>query len=216
MKKLTIYQPNRPADADKMLLREVDGWVHHVAAPERKKKVHTTELARPIGLASRYAAIKAIAGRYGPDLAGLFAVPERRLTPRAPYQSAPLSYLNAWGRSWSLWCEVNRLEWAEFSGPDAPDARSGILEFWFRNVVPGTTALVSLYLTVGVTGPGVKGTFEVRSSDAWPRQFLVTGFSDHIADIIVRPAMAYATLVRLEPGPGVGYLAFRRAEYRTL
>ncbi len=83
-------------------------------------------------------------------------------------------------------------------------------------MVPGTTALVSLDLTVGVAGPGVRGTFEVRSSDAWPRQFPATGFHDHIADIIVRPSTAYATLVRLEPGQGIGYLAFRRAEYRTL
>ncbi|MBE7503635.1 MAG: hypothetical protein HS113_25765 [Verrucomicrobiales bacterium] len=213
MKKPTTSQLSRPADADKMLWREVDGWVHHVAALERKARVHTTELDRPIELASRYAAIKDIAVAIRASSLGIFALPERRLTPRAPYQAAPLSYLNAWGRSWSLWCEANRLEWAEFG---AADARSGILEFWFRNVVPGTTALVSLYLTVGVTGPGVKGTFEVRSSAAWPRQFQATGFNDHIADIVVRPSDAYAVLVRLEPGQGVGYLAFRRAEYRPL
>jgi hypothetical protein len=98
----------------------------------------------------------------------------------------------------------------------SPDPRNGPLEFWFRNVVVGTAALVTLELTVGSMGPGVTGTYEVRSSDAAPRQFPATGFKDHTVDLIARPSLAYAVLVTLNPGAGIGYLAFRRVEYLTL
>ena len=212
MKETNTHQSTR-ADSDKMLLREVDGWVHHAADLDRRSKVRTVELKRPIGLAPRFAAVKDFVGAVSHFSPGLLAIAERLLTPRAPYQPAPLSYLNAWGRSWSLWAEANRLEWAEFG---SPGGRSGPLEFWFRNVTPGSMALVTIDLTVGVTGPGVNGSFELRSSAAAPRQFPVTGFQKHIVDVVVRPSEPFAVLVTLNPGPGIGYLAFERAEYQTL
>jgi len=50
MKETNTYQSTR-ADSDKMLLREVYGWVHHAADLDRRSKVRTVELKRPIGLA---------------------------------------------------------------------------------------------------------------------------------------------------------------------
>lgn len=142
----------------------------------------------------------------------LLGIAERRLSPRAPVQSAPLSYLNAMGRSWSLWGEADRLEWSE----SAPDRRYGGIEFWFRSVTVGTTAIVTIGVTAGTTGQGVTGIVRVRSSNAAPRDFPVTGFQDHTLDLIVRPDNAFAVLVVLEPQQGIGYLSFREVTYRTL
>src|SRR5438105_8013170 len=107
------------------LLREEDKrWVHHVADLDRGERVLTVVSERPTlrrARLDRIADLDSTIMRSGIE----FQLFERRLTPRAPYQATPLSYLNAMGRSWSLWGSEDRLEWYEF----APDRRYGGIEF---------------------------------------------------------------------------------------
>jgi len=207
------HSTERP-DHPEMLVREVEGWTHHATDMDGNLDVSTIDLDRPIGPVNRLSALTDFLASPIELSPGVFAVAERRLSPQRPYQAAPLSFLNAYGRSWTVLGGLDRLEWAEFG---ERDARSGPMEFWFRNVIPATTALVTIELTAASTGPGVTGTFEVRSSAAAPRQFPVSGFRDHTVDLIVHPDNAFAVLVTLEPAAtSVGYLAFREITYQTL
>jgi hypothetical protein len=214
-------QPHRPQQPHEIreerrrlqakLLREEDKqWVHHVADLERGDRVLTVVGDRPLTTLARFDRVTDLVSvKLRRGSLGLY---ERRLTPRAPYEQSPLSYLNAMGRSWSLWAEDDRLEWSE----DQLDRRYGGMEFWFRNVTAGSTALVTLEVTAAATAPGVTGQLEVRSSDASPRLFPVTGFADHTLDLIVRPSMDFGTLVTIEVKDGVGYFAFREITYSTV
>src|SRR5215831_17232456 len=196
---------------DILRLQREKSWVLHSADLRREGKVVSETRDRPVTVRDRK--------RLLTDLgdfrirAWLLDTPERRLTPRRPYEASPLSYLNAIGSSWSLWAEGDRLEWAELG---APDPRYGGMEFWFRNVVPNSLAIVTITTDVGTTGAGVTGNIEVRSSDASPRVFPVTGFATHIFDLLVRPDDAWATLVTVEVKGGVGYFGFTSIEYQTL
>jgi hypothetical protein len=184
-----LDQTDRP---NEYILREVDGWAYHATVlGEESGEVRTLNLDRPVALEKRIELVKDLSQSLGVLPPIVFTLFERYLSPREPYQSSPLSYLNAYGRSWSLWAENDRLEWAEFG---APDGRSGPLEFWFRNVVAGSTALVSISVTAGTTGAGVTGTFEVRSSAAAPNTISVTGFRDNLVDVVVRPDNPFGSL----------------------
>ena len=139
-----------------------------------------------------------------------FQLPERTLTPRAPYQASPLSYLNAASSSWSLYAETDRLEWAEFSNPDP---RYGGIDFWFRDVTVGTQALVTIDISASGTG---SADISVRSSDAAPRLFPIGANADITLDLVVEPVGTFGVLVTMEAGDGLTYLAFRKATYTTL
>jgi hypothetical protein len=201
--------------AEVRLRRKVEGWVHHVAELDRDTDVVSTEYEQPVTLHDRIGIIAGLVPGLGADTPppSLLAA-ERRLSPRTTYQSAPLSYLNAIGRSWSLWAESDRLEWYE--NPTPPTGRYGGIDFWFRNVTVGTTSIVTIKVSAGTIGQGVTGTLQVRSSDAAPRNFLVTGFQDHTLDLIVHPGSAFAVLVSLEPKQNISYLSFSEVTYQTL
>jgi hypothetical protein len=121
----------------------------------------------------------------------------RRLSPRTPYQSTPLSTLNAYARSWSLFGEQDELWLNEY--PNTPDRRTGLIEFWFYNVTVGTTAVVTIELQASAS-QGQTGTLQVRSSDASPVELPINNsYQLHTVDLIVRPHGAYAVLVTVEP-----------------
>src|SRR5215475_3501230 len=88
IKKATpIQTSNRPTDTENLRLREVEGWVHHVADLNHDIKVTTGETARPIGLKTRFTALKKFS--IGDGLKpGILAIAERSLTPRHPYLAA--------------------------------------------------------------------------------------------------------------------------------
>ena len=88
-----------------------------------------------------------------------------------------------------------------------------MLNFWFRDVVPDSVAIVSLDVTVSSAGPNVTGSYEVRSSAAPPRQIPVNGYREETVDIVVRPDDPFAVLVTVETGPGLVHFAFRSACY---
>jgi hypothetical protein len=204
-------QEFRDQRLDMLRLQREKSWMLHSADLHRTTDVMNETRERPFTLLERRHLLTDLGDFAFP--AWLFETPERRLTPRHPYESSPLSYLNAMGRSWSLWGEGDRLEWAELGGREP---RYGGMEFWFRNVVPGSLALVTITADVGATGSGVAGSVEVHSSDASPRSFPVSGFATHIFDLIVRPDTAWGALVTLEVKGGVGYLGFSSVEYQTL
>lgn len=190
--------------------REKD-WIHHVADfSSRGGEVTTRKLDRPFLPDDRIEAISVIDASIGKVVLDL---PERRLTPRAPYQGSPLSYLEAFERSWTLTAQTNRLEWADFGDGVT---RHGEIRFWFRNVVAGSKALVTIEVTASSTGQGTTGELEVRSSDAGPRTFPVTGFGDHTLDVLVQPDDSFATLVSLEVKSGIDYLVFKEITYNTI
>jgi hypothetical protein len=56
----------------------------------------------------------------------------------------------------------------------------------------------------------------VRGSDAPPQTFQTTGFGDQTFDLVVRPKLDWATLVRVTAGAGLGYLALQKATYKTV
>jgi hypothetical protein len=196
---------------DMLRLQREQSWVVHSADLRREGAVVSDTSDRPFTVLDRKRRLTDLGDFRFP--AWLFETPERRLTPRKPYETSPLSYLNAMGRSWTLWAEGDRLEWAELG---APDPRYGGMEMWFRNVVPNSVALVTITADVGATGAGVTGSVDVRSSDASPRSFPVAGFATHIFDLVVRPDAPWATLVTLEVKGGVGYFGFRSADFQTL
>jgi hypothetical protein len=210
---MSITEQSRRQDSDRPLRRDPEAWAHHVVDLDAGGEVSTLELDHPIGPEQRLRTLS----HTGIDIArlppGIFTFPERSLTPRAPFWASPMSYLEAFGRSWSLFADVDRLEWAEFG---AADARSGELDAWFLNVVVGSTAVISIDLTVGLTGPGVTGRYEIRSSAGQPAQFPVTGYGDHTTDVVVRPTDAFGVLLTIKPLTGIGYFAFRGISYRTV
>jgi hypothetical protein len=210
-RRLEGAQEFRDQRLDMLRLHREKTWTLHSADLRREGEVASDTSDRPFTVLDRKRVLTDLGDFRLP--AWLFDTPERRLTPRAPYASSPLSYLNAMGRSWSLWAEGDRLEWAELG---APGPRYGGMEFWFRNVTPNSIALVTITADVGATGAGVTGNIEVRSSDAAPRSFPVSGFATHIFDLVVRPDNAWATLVTAQVKSGVGYFGFISVEYQTL
>jgi hypothetical protein len=196
-------------DVEQLRRRPVDGWTHHVVDLDRGSEPRSQRLERPVLMTERIAAVTEVVGDRGRLPVAAAVVAQRNLSPRRPHQAAPLSYLNSFGRSWSLLTEIDRLEWAEFGG----ELRPGVLNFWFRDVVPDSVAIVSLDVTVASAGPNVTGSYEVRSSAAPPRQILVNGFREETVDIVVRPDDPFAVLVTVETGPGLVYFGFRSACY---
>lgn len=192
-----------------MAMEEGRTWVHHVADLQGDSGVRTEVHERPPSSLERTTALADLV-----VLPGLWPLdlPERYLSARAPYESSPLSYLNAAGMSWSVWAEGRKLEWAEFG---ASDQRYGGIEFWFRNVDTSRQVLVTVSAKVGAL-PGATGTVEIRSSEAGPRLFPVTGFASHEFDLVMRPSDPFAALVVLEIKAGVGYFAFSSVSYSEL
>jgi hypothetical protein len=195
-------QAHLDRDADKQ-------WVHQAANLDHGDGVLTATHERPILIPQRMAVVSALATTALLD-ANRFQLPERTLTPRAPYQASPLSYLNAASSSWSLYAETDRLEWAEFSNPDP---RYGGIDFWFRDVTAGTQALITIDISASGTGPA---EISVRSSDAAPRLFPIDAYADITLDLVVEPDNTFGVLVTLEAGDGITYLAVRKATYTTL
>jgi hypothetical protein len=188
------------------LLRGPEKWMHHAADLTRGGDVLSSESDRPISTSDRLGKLGDVIGTGLP--AWVFDLAERTLSPQVPYQQSPLSYLDAGGPTWALWPEVNRLEWADGALP-SPE-----LDFWFRNVTVGTTALVSIYVTAATTGG--TGTLQVRSSAGTTVNFPFTGFTDLTLDVISRPTDPYAVLVSLQPAGGVSYIGFHEVTYTTL
>ncbi|MDF2143810.1 hypothetical protein [Knoellia sp. p5-6-4] len=184
-------------------------WVHHLADLSGDRGVETTASDRPLTDLARQ---RVLADSLGPLLLWPLELPERSLTARHPYESAPLSFVNAVGRSWSVWAEGNRLEWAEDTGADR---RYGGLVFWFRDVEPGREVLVTVSAKVG-TPAGATGSVEVRADSASPRSFPVTGFASHTFDLLLRPSDAFGTRVDLEIRAGVSYFAFSSVRFNRL
>jgi hypothetical protein len=186
------------------------GWVHHVADLDGDDgKVNTLELNRPISAVSRLDRLKPVGGSGMPGSRFLLETFERQLTARRPYQDSPLSYLDAFHTSWSVLGDLDRLEWVDWT------EMHGEIEFWFRNVTVGSTALVTIEVSAAAT-PGLTGNIEVRSSAAGPHIFPVKGYADHTLDLIVRPKKPWAVLVSMEPKEQIGYLSFRSIKYQTL
>jgi hypothetical protein len=162
--------------------------------------VRTAASDRPITALTRQGLL---ADSLGPLLLWPLDLPERSLSPRHPYESAPLSFVNAAGRSWSLWAEGNSLEWTEDPGPDR---RYGGLVFWFRDVEPGREVLVTISAKVA-TPAGTTGSVAITSDSGSPRSFPVTGFASHTFDLLLRPRQTFGTRVDLEIKPSVSYFA---------
>lgn len=211
---MSVTDQPKGGELDKPRVVDPQSWAHHVLDMDGGVDVRTAVARRPFGLTDRARAVKSVVGPRSAMTAEGAAVaqPARQLSARQAYQASPLSYLNAYGRSWSVWGEADRLEWSEFGGEE----RAGALDLWFRDVVAGSVALVSLAVTVGTKGPGVTGSYEVRSSDAPPRTITVTGMRDETVDVIVRPDDPFAVLVTVRPGPGLGYFALGNVCYLPL
>lgn len=195
--------------------RETARWVHHVADLDRDIEVATSEYHRPIPLYRRIETVSAFVSDSVNEgqWPSMLLAPERRLSPRTPYQSAPLSYINTATPNWALFAESDSLDWVARARPASGD---GEVEFWFRNVTVGTTALTTIRAKAASTQQGVTGTMELRSSDATPRSFAITGYADYIFDLIVRPRAAFAVLVIARTGEGVGSFSLREVTYSTL
>jgi hypothetical protein len=189
-------------DADKK-------WVHQATNLHHDTDVQVATYDRPIPVLQRMAVVSGYTTTATLE-PNRFQLPERTLTPRAPYQASPLSYLNAASSSWSLYAEANMLEWAEFSNPDP---RYGGIDFWFRDVTVGTQALVTIEISASGTG---SAEISVRSSDAAPRLFPIDAHADVTLDLVVEPNNTFGVLVTMEAGVGVTYLAFLKATYTTL
>lgn len=200
----------REQQVDRLAAEEDMKWAHHASDLEQDRGVQTRVFDRPMTVLTR---TKVLSDALGLTLFPLLLdLPERYLSARHPYQSSPLSYLNAMGSSWSLWAEGRKLEWAE-SG--AADSRYGGMQFWFRDVEPGRQVLVAVSAVVGAL-PGATGSVEIRSSEAGPRSFPVTGLASHTFDVLLRPSDPFAALVTLEIKAGVGYFAFESIAYNQL
>jgi hypothetical protein len=189
------------------MLQGPEKWMHHAADLAAGGDVLSSESDRPITMSDRLKQLGDVI-KIRPRVP-VFDLAERTLTPQVPYQQSPLSYLDAWGATWALWAELNRLEWLVGAFP-SPE-----LDFWFRNVTVGTTALVSIYVTAAATS-GSGGTLQVSSSAGGPVNFPFKGFTDLTLDVMVQPTDPFSVLVELKPAGGVGYIAFHEVTYTTL
>lgn len=201
------------ADLDRTLLREVDGWTYHVANLDQDAELQLQtfdHLHGPPGLGLRFDALQDVLGESVTEVTiGVFTAPERLLTPRRPYQAAPLSYLNALN-GWHLSGEFDQLQWTG----DPSAAPELHIRFW--NVVPGTTALITLRLTVGTGDPPDSGTILLQDSDGNNRLIPVTGFKALQTDVVVRPQKSFAGVLVHPASSAVKSFGFRSVTYRTL
>lgn len=205
-------QAFRDQRLDILRMHRDKSWVLHSADLHRDAEVTTDTGQRPFTLLDRKHLLADLGDFTVP--AWLFETPERRLTPRRPYQFSPLSYLDAVGVSWSLFAEGDVLEWLELGGGVR---RYGAIEFSCRNVDPNRAALVTITADVNVSsGAGVTATVDVQASDASPRSFPVTGFASHTFDLVVRPQITSSTIVAIVLKPGIGYFGFKSVEYQAL
>jgi hypothetical protein len=197
---------------NKFALREVDGWSYHAAnLSKNSKSVRPLNLDRPIGLAKRLEIMNDLISFTNIPPIVIHNLVERNLTPRQPYQSSPLSFLNAVGDSWSLWPSSNSLEW---SYVDIEHLR--YLEFWFFNPVAENLAIISFNLTTGV-GLNATGTFEVSSSTtANKTEYSVTGYRNGTYDVVIQPSDSSGVLVKVDIGAEVDYFAFHSVTYTTV
>ncbi len=195
------------------LLRGPDKWAHHLADLSPDGKVLSAEHDRPVTTFDRLKGVGDVLGVEPPTT--LFALPQRTLTPRAPYQQSPLSYIHTTGYSWMLNSGEDTLEWLDWFG--LGELRPGALHFNFRFVPVGATGLVSIYVTAS-SRPGVTGNLEVGSTAAAAQTtFPYSGiFVDATLDIIVRRGNDEWVRVWLAPKVGVQHLRFKKATYTAL
>ncbi len=187
-------------------------WVLHSADLHRDTEVRTVTAPRPFTLLARQRMLSDLVDVTVP--AWLFEAPERRLTPRRPYQMSPLSYLDAVGVTWSLGAQNDTLAWLELGGSPR---RYGMIEFTFRNVDPTVPALVTITADVNpYTVVGVSSTIDIQASDAATRSFPMTGFGSHTFDLVVRPHIAASTFVAITLKAGIQYFGFKSVEYQAL
>lgn len=207
------YETMDQRRAEWLVEEENAGWTLHTAdlRGDTDIRTHSVELDRLPALSVRSGALVSLGATL--ERPSVLRLPERYLSPRYPYQGTPMSYLNVYGAGgWSLFAEDDRLEWADFGGPFG----AGVVTAWFRNVTPGSTAVVSLQAYVSVDSPGGSGTLQMYASGAAPRTFPVTGGSNRIFDVVIHPTGSFAAVVQLEVQPGIGYFVFKSIDYRTI
>jgi hypothetical protein len=89
--------PNEPAGREPSIRRQLaelterQGWVHHVVDVDTGE-VLTTPLDRPLAPLSRAERLSRLGHRFDPAPWG----PRYRLSPRSPYQTAPLNWLSVY------------------------------------------------------------------------------------------------------------------------
>jgi hypothetical protein len=166
-------------------------WVLHCADLHRDAEARTVNAPRPFTLLERQHVLSDLVDFTVP--AWRFEVPERRLTPRQPYQLSPLSYLDAAGVTWSLSTQGDTLAWLELGGSPR---RYGSIEFSFRNVDVTFPALVTITADINPSSAvGVSPTIDVQASDAATRSFPIPGSGSHTFDLVVRPQISASTVV---------------------
>lgn len=192
---------------------EPDGWTHHVA-DLRTGQLTTTERPRPFTVAGRATSVQSVLEDVSvADLGAALNLPERVLTPRVPYRSAPVSYLLAYNSGWSLLTDEDELQWVS---EVAADGTSAELDVWFKGVTPGTTAVVTFTLSLATppgTDDGRVDVFAVTAAD--PVQVPISGFREHTIDVVARPTQS-TLIVSLLPAFGIELIQFRQVSYSTL
>lgn len=117
---------------EERLREQPEKWVHHVADLDLAETADALELDRPIGLDARLERVRAL---WDIDLpVSVFSLYERRLTPRYPYQAIPLSYLNTPLGGWTLWGEIDLLQWSHSAAPGRAGSTSGSTTFPSANL----------------------------------------------------------------------------------
>ncbi|KAK3989409.1 hypothetical protein QBC44DRAFT_327701 [Cladorrhinum sp. PSN332] len=206
-------KPDRKGEHDDLALRETDGWAYHATNHiDKPSDVRGIKLARPVGAAKRLEILKGLIRIPGIDFdPGSFFRNQRYLSPRYPYQATPLSYINASGRGWNLWGETNSLQY--FHPGDR--RQRGRLEFYFMDVRANSVGLVTLNVVCS-SEPGTTGSFDVETSASADSRIDVSGYFDHVVDVVVRPGTQTNMLVRVVLGPNVDFFNFKSVTYLTI
>lgn len=198
---------------------DVEGWTHYVAELDRSTEVQTLKSVRPISIGQRASSLsELLRERKFQITANDLLVPLHRLSPRAPYQSAPRAHLTAHMHSWMLSGESDSLSWDATYGPFT--GQSGI-EFWFKDItIPeGRLGLMTLKLKAAPKLYSKEpGYFEIRSSAANPRIFPVTAYDECVVDVVIRPerVMFNMILLTLTIQAGLGRMEFNEATFSVL
>jgi hypothetical protein len=191
---------------------ESDGpklWTHHVADLNGGEAL-TSVLDQPIGLHARAARVTQLLTGIGPSI---FDGPSFTLTPRVPYQIAPIASLQAYG-ALQFSASLSQIWWVS---PLETDDVARELTVSLA-ALPSQPSIVSVAL-IGNSHPGIVGSVVVSSNLGTGAVSLSIGdvYSAHTVDLVVKPLMSALkpdyTLISLGLGPGIQYLGFESVSF---
>jgi hypothetical protein len=192
-------------------LAETQRWVHHVADLDTGQ-VLTTALRRPVTPLSRAQRLSRLGHHFDTSI---FGQPQYELTPRRPFQSAPLAHLSATAPSF-YGADADEIVW-QLPAQEPPRVPDRHVKCFFAEspVAVNQHAVVSLTLT-GRAFKGRVGHVRVHVVESLGNDVLLPitdTFAAHTLDVTLIPLARRQSTVFMEIEAGVELLTFTKITF---